>query len=390
MVFDPLRWMGTNALPFLPKLVLLLTDPEPKVRTAAEQRLLNMGIQNWPEDATVRSQAPEVIRLLKHSNSSVRLAAVSLLTRLQPQVTEALPQYLLMLQSDTNAPCRAEVLRAIRSLDLPPATVSNTTPYLVAALADEDPAARLEAKQGLTRLNPNWRDHGSGSQAVSRLLPVLLHRSPEARAAAAEVLGSLGRTALPAMPRLLLTHLDADSKVRTNAKQAFARIDPRWRLSQEFLAELDRSEGLVTTRGLAQGASSEVAQPDEAILKRYGMNPTLMRRYGLTPPPSPSKSRPRPNPSSSGSASQEMAQRSPDYRSNPYSSPVVLAEMLQLLIHDDAIVRAAANTALRDMNPQWASTLEARKFRSQLANYAKDQRNPDFRARAAAALEYYP
>lgn len=113
---------------------------------------------------------------------------------------------------------------------------------LTGALGDADPAVRKLAAQALA---------GVGTEALERLLPVLRHPRPTARAYAAQILGALGPAGSAAAPELRMVLQDPDLSVRCSAAAALGAIGS----GAAQGAEQSQTPASVTTKcmGTSQG-----------------------------------------------------------------------------------------------------------------------------------------
>ncbi|MCP4701351.1 MAG: HEAT repeat domain-containing protein, partial [Gammaproteobacteria bacterium] len=181
-----------------PALVKRLDDEEDvSVRRVIAEALGRLG------DSSV---APELIRLLGDENSSVREYAAEALGRLGD--SSVAPE-LVRLLGDENSSVRQSAAEALGSLG-----DSLIAPELIRLLGDENSSVREYATEALGRLGD--------SSVVLELVKLLADEDSYVRRTAAEALGRLGDSSVaPALVKLLA---DEDEDVRRNTAEALGRL----------------------------------------------------------------------------------------------------------------------------------------------------------------------
>ncbi|MBN3926869.1 HEAT repeat domain-containing protein, partial [Nostoc sp. NMS4] len=119
----------------IPQVVLLLKDSDSNVRSAAVQALGEMQ---------VKEQVPQLVLLLKDSDSNVRSAAVQALGEMQ--VKEQVPQLVLLLK-DSDSNVRSAAVQALGKMQ-----AKEQVPKLVLLLKDSDFNVRKATAQALMKL----------------------------------------------------------------------------------------------------------------------------------------------------------------------------------------------------------------------------------------------
>jgi len=151
----------------------------------------------------------------------------------------------------------AIVAESLTAIGLTPQTVMRHR------LASPDPDSRTAAVRA--RLANPWN-----AETAFEIAALLRQRDPAVRAAAAEVLGSAGEKALPAVPEILLALLDADAEVRAAAAQALAANSVLAAATvNTLMARLERrSAGVRREAAQALGAIGSTARPSVTALEK--------------------------------------------------------------------------------------------------------------------------
>ena len=157
-------------------LIQALRNPDEPLGRPAATALLGFGA----------AALPALTAALADANTEVRGGALHVLARLGPAAESATPDLLKTLQ-DEEADVRWAAARALGAIGR---QVEAVAPALAAVLTDESPTVRGWASLALSAF---------GAAAVPFLVPVLGHKLPRARAAAAEALGLIGPPAVAAV-----------------------------------------------------------------------------------------------------------------------------------------------------------------------------------------------
>ena len=232
--------MGAEAKTALPQLVPLLKDSDSYVRINAASALVRMG-------AETKTALPQLVPLLKDSDAKVRSSAAYALVRIGAEAKTALP-HLVPLLKDSDAGVRSSAADVLGRIG---AEAKTGVPHLVPLLKDTDAKVRrnaasalgsmgAEAKTALPQLVPLLKDSNvnvrssaasalgsmdaEAKTALPQLVPLLKDSNAGVRSSAADVLGRMGAEAKTALPQLVPLLKDSDADVRRNAASALVSI----------------------------------------------------------------------------------------------------------------------------------------------------------------------
>ncbi|BCL37629.1 hypothetical protein NSMS1_40760 [Nostoc sp. MS1] len=191
-----------------PQLVLLLKDSDSSVRYTAAQALGQMQ---------AKEQAPQLVLLLKDSDSNVRSAAVEALG--QVQAKEQIPQLVLLLKdSDNNV--RYAAIQALGQMQ-----AKEQVPQLVLLLKDSDANVRYAAIQALGQMQ--------AKEQVPQLVLLLKNADSNIRSAAVQALGQM--QAKEQAPQLVLLLKDSEFSVSYAAAEALGKMQAKEQIPQLVL-----------------------------------------------------------------------------------------------------------------------------------------------------------
>jgi hypothetical protein len=165
---------------------------------------------------------PEMIRLLKDSNASVRLYSADVLGDLGPKSSNAVPALILALHDNDLGPqpgskiyVRAWAATALGKIG---PVAAGAAPTLNQLMVGPDPRLRWKAAAAIWRIESN----------VESTLPVLLQELPasDEKWNLIDVLGEMGPRASNAIPALETEWKQADSYTRERITNAVLQIDP--------------------------------------------------------------------------------------------------------------------------------------------------------------------
>ncbi len=226
-----LRRIGPEAVSTLPRLESILGDPE--LRDAVFEALTFMG----------EPALPTLLRALECDDPETRATAAYTLASLGSKAARAVNPLIQAIQ-DEDQSVRWSAVRALGEIG---SAARGAVPALIAALEDEDLMVPGSAADALGKIGPDARaaipaltkrirktadTHaamalaGIGPEAVPALVSVLGDMSIVflTRFEAAEALGSMGESALSAVPALEQALNDRDALVQGAATRALARI----------------------------------------------------------------------------------------------------------------------------------------------------------------------
>lgn len=185
--------LGPGGIALLPDVVRLLKHDDFEVQVAALELL-----ETWGPAA--RSSVPQVVTLLEDSDLIVKHAALTALQALQPDPESVGPKIVALLK-DSESVIRVDAANCVLAWNLParPAALS----VLKSALNDDRAGIRTTAAQGLRQ---------AGADAIPALQEALSSDGLATKIVAADALGDLGAAGAPAVPQLL-SALDSDSPI---------------------------------------------------------------------------------------------------------------------------------------------------------------------------------
>lgn len=198
--------LAQEAAPFL---VPLLTDTREEVRQATRNLLAELG----PE------AVPSLIAALPTSETSLRLAVLSALEQIGPRAQGAVAG-LLPLLADAEAGLREGALRTLEQVDphwADSPQVEAAMPDLSRALTAPDWVVRVAAVEAIGKIGHQV------AGAISVLIQALRDQEPEVGRVATTALIHLGKAAVPALSRVLVSD---NSLIRRNGLLALGRIGP--------------------------------------------------------------------------------------------------------------------------------------------------------------------
>ncbi len=263
------RLLGTNAAPAIPRLALLIEDPElgdsafsalQSIGMAASGELLAaltnsqpnirlsamVGLATWPfadnpailaallrmlqdSDATVASYTvrvlvsmkvradivhPVILKLAVQTNYPGRSAAVRAFAQSQEFIPLALPLYLEAV-NDPDPKTRRAAVKGLRQTQS-----AEVMARLMVALGDSDPAVRARAVGGLGAYSEHFR------AIVPELVGKRTNDLPIVQMAAVSALAGFGTNALAAVPHLVKLYREKDhSSLNDSAARALLAID---------------------------------------------------------------------------------------------------------------------------------------------------------------------
>ncbi len=188
---DTLGRIGPAAKEATPKLILKLSDNDPKVRAAAGAALTRVN-PKWREDPSVAGAIPALVEDLTADDWRKRSAAAGALGEIGPDASE------------------------------------EALPPLVDRLADGDKNVRLTVRAALKKIDPQWPRTKAARNRIPELMKSLGESQWSARAAAVEALGIFGPSAAKLIAPRLAKVMNTDSipDVRAVAKKTLAKVDP--------------------------------------------------------------------------------------------------------------------------------------------------------------------
>jgi hypothetical protein len=127
--------------------------------------------------------------------------------------------------SDLLVPLRETTAKILGEIGAP---ARAALPALIEAAADTDADVREAAADAVIRIEPNWTSDPAGIAALPGLLARLTDATPEARAAAASILGQIGPSAVAVVPALIQLTADAEPGPRDSAVWALDQINANW------------------------------------------------------------------------------------------------------------------------------------------------------------------
>ncbi len=251
-----------------------LRDSDAHVREVARKQLVAMG----------GDVVPQLVALLKGDEPRGRAEAVQALTAIGPAARDAVPALAERARTEQGA-ARLPFLRALVAVD-GGGTSSFTVPILLSFLDDRDPALRLEAAQALRGYGP------AGSAYVPNILAKIPLADPPVRAALLDAVRSMGadaaqsvidlfaagsdqdRTWLPAViaelgdsivPAATSRLASDDKNVRAAAAQVLATVGaPARAAAPQLVAALKDPAGVVRRRA-AEALGAVRADPKTAL-----------------------------------------------------------------------------------------------------------------------------
>ena len=215
-------------------------------------RTLTAALPGWQESPHARAAVPEILRAELNPLSAevlgavradeaidalvigsvstdpeLREASLEALERIdpawatRPEAAEAIPELVARLAGHAGA-----ALLAARRLGQ--LAHQRAVPGLVRACIHREEAVRREAERALEATDPAWLTLPVVAEAVPELARALEEGWPEARRAAAGLLGRLGQRAREAVPALVATLRRPDATLRRAGLTALEEIDRDW------------------------------------------------------------------------------------------------------------------------------------------------------------------
>jgi HEAT repeat protein len=184
-------------------LVGRLSDRDLRVRGDASEALVRRGAK----------AVPALVARLDDPDPGNRRSAASTLARIGPAAVEAIPALLRLAMEDDDEGVLETAGQAVGVVARDhPGTVSD----ILVMLESPADSSRLAATRAAACLDD--------PRAVPPLMASLKHANPKVREEAAESLGSLGKLATPALPALIEVLDDPEDEVRSEAREAIAKI----------------------------------------------------------------------------------------------------------------------------------------------------------------------
>jgi HEAT repeat protein len=207
-----------------------LQDPDPHVRATAVKTIADLGPR-------ARPLLVALLEALKDPDPEVRGLAKETLTKRGPPDASDLPVLSLALE-DPNADVRLFAVGQVSHLKVEEAR--DEMPVLRELVNDDNAQVSKAAAKALRRME---------QQELASLSRRLESGSPTARAEAAQALGEMGPSAMPARASLMDAMTDKNSAVRKAAKGALARMGPE---VVPILAEALKDPRVETRRAAAE------------------------------------------------------------------------------------------------------------------------------------------
>jgi HEAT repeat protein len=201
--------IGPPAKSAAPALCMLLKDTRPEVREMAAIALAKVDPEN-------QAPVPILIQALENAMSVAHWDAPDALKGMGTYARGAVPTLEHLLATDPDARFRAAIVKI-----LGPIQGSKSIPALVRVLErDDDVLVRRAALDAINQLLPTAPKKLSES-AIAPLIQALRDDDQQIRATAAEMLGSMGKQAKPALIAALKSQ---DLYIRQGAVRALARL----------------------------------------------------------------------------------------------------------------------------------------------------------------------
>ncbi|MEO1517522.1 MAG: HEAT repeat domain-containing protein [Bacteroidota bacterium] len=195
----------------IPVLVRSLADANETIRDKAAQLLPEIDPE-WERSAAVEESVPFLVRLLGANSKERSRLASRLLLRFQ---AVSLPALLAGLEASEDADFQWKALHILRQMTI---DTSAAVPALIQLLARENTTVKEACIQALAEADPQSLQI---SEAIGRELG---HPQSPVRLAAAEALGKFEAISLSTIQALVRSLLDGEAKVRTAAAEALIQI----------------------------------------------------------------------------------------------------------------------------------------------------------------------
>ncbi|MBI3099903.1 MAG: HEAT repeat domain-containing protein [Planctomycetes bacterium] len=229
-----IAWMNPST-PLQKELTLAAADPDPSVRAWAILATANLGAdaaevkelppQTLEEDDLQVRIAVSLVSLLRGGDPAAAIRSLGgILERNPPSAPQTALSFLRGIPRPLRSRLSGAIIPALRAEE--EFLKRSAASALFALLPGTDPDESVTGTI-LSAIDPGeWRTHehlegtllwlaGDGPAHARRLLEALPHANPRVRAAAADLLGRLGRTMVEeSIPRLLRALGDSDARVR--------------------------------------------------------------------------------------------------------------------------------------------------------------------------------
>jgi HEAT repeat protein len=226
--------LGDPAHAAVPSMIPLLKDPDDRVRWNTAVALGKMGDAAQPA-------VTALIKDLQDPNEEVRESAIDALAQMGPTAKSAIPALIATFKGNTEFSASA----ALSGIGTP------AIPSLMQAVKDPNEAVRLGALQSLggmgkgaksivPQIIPRLKDPSpkvqvqtawalqSMGESPELILPVLMAKlkdpDPDVRTSSAATLGQLGQAATPAIPALITALNDPNPDVRSSSAATLGQL----------------------------------------------------------------------------------------------------------------------------------------------------------------------
>jgi HEAT repeat protein len=206
--------MGPCAAPAIPALLGSCVDMDVSVRETALEALEKIDL-DWPAREETRTAIPKLVQALRSWSPEVGRAALDALECIG---SPAIPELVVVLSSEED---RIDKVYAIQLLAALGPQAASAVPGLTRALDSTLLPVRIAAAQALEKMGPE------ADRAIPKLAVCLADPYADCREAMAACLAHMGPAAEPAIPALLLLLADRDWKVRKAATRALQQIGPQ-------------------------------------------------------------------------------------------------------------------------------------------------------------------
>jgi HEAT repeat protein len=233
--------MGDDAAPFaVPRLIEQLQQPEPISRAWSAKALGTFG-------HNASAAAPELIRLLDHTESGPRNAAIEALAHIgssHPQVIPVFSQRVIAWNASTSPEYQVSLEYLLDGIGMIGPVASSCIPFVLRTIESPNSRIRLAAVTALGNMGPR----------ADNSIPALAERivwdsAPDVREHAAIALSKIGEAAIPQLMSLLTVD---DTDIRIAAMHAIGAMGVAARQQLPILIARTEDQSAATSLAAAK------------------------------------------------------------------------------------------------------------------------------------------